>query len=156
MVYRHADPPTPESLERVKRELRACGAVAYDLWLPETHHLPHVLHPDEHIEGVVYGRYPPEGDQPAGRAALIATDQRILFLNKKPGYVRCDELTFLIVGGVTLGRTLLASFVTLHSRLGDFRLRTFNQKAANIFVDYVEAKCLQEGIQPGAKYDAVT
>ncbi|HWB39195.1 MAG TPA: hypothetical protein VG604_03030 [Candidatus Saccharimonadales bacterium] len=50
----HAQRPVPSDLlEHVKQELRQRGAVAYDLWLPETKYLPHLLHKDEHVLGSV-------------------------------------------------------------------------------------------------------
>jgi len=136
--FRHAGKPLPGALERIKAELRAHGAVAYNLWLPETHYLPRIIHNDEHIMGTVYGRYK------GGRGALIATDQRVLFLDKKPGWMRCDELTFAVIGGVTRTRIGPIGTVVLHTRLGDYPVRTFNQKNAENFVDYIETRCLQE------------
>lgn len=135
--FRHSGEPPIGALSRVKAELRVHGAVAYDLWLPETHYLPHIIHEDEHIMGTVFGRYP------GGRGVLVATDQRVLFLDKKPGWMRCDEITFAVIGGVTRTRVGPVGTVTLHTRLGDYALRTFNQKNAENFVDYIESKCLQ-------------
>lgn len=148
--FRHKTPPNKAALARVKAELRRRGAVAYNMWLPETNYLPHILHQDEHIMGSVYGRYN------GGRGTLIATNQRVLFLDKKPMFLHCDELTFMIVGGVTYTHTFLYGYVTLHTRLGDFGLRTLNQKNAANFVDYIETKCLQN-MQPNpGNYDALT
>ena len=135
-------------LNHVKDELRLRGANAYNMWLPETQYLPHILHKDEHIMGSVFGKYK------EGRGALIATDQRILVLDKKPGFMHCDELTFMIIGGVTYTRGLLFGYVILHTRLGDFSFRTFNLKNAANFVDYIETKCVQN--LSLEKYDNVT
>lgn len=142
--------------ERIKAELKQGGALPYDLLLPETYYLPTVIHPEEHIKASVYGRYNYEGS--IGRGALVATDQRVIFLDKKPLFVHYDELTFMIIGSVTYTRTAVVGYVTLHTRLGDFRLRTFNQKNAFNFVRYIEEKCLQ---MPSAgsgkeKFDHVT
>lgn len=149
--------PPPKSLRRhIKDELRKRGAVAYNMWLPETNYLPHLLHKEEHIMGSVYGRYD-DGPEKKGRGVLIATDQRVLFLDRKPLYIHCDELTFMIIGGVTYTRTAIIGYVTLHTRLGDYRLRTFNLKNAANFVDYIEAKCLQKAEDSEQdKFDAVT
>jgi hypothetical protein len=143
-----------EWLDRIKAELRQRGAVAYNLWLPETRYLVHLLHKDEHIMGSVYGHFD-KGGNDRGRGALIATDQRVLFVDKKPLFMHCDEMTFMIIGGVTYTRSLIVGYVTLHTRLGDYKLRTFNPKSAANFVDYIETKCLQEAIN-GEKFDNVT
>lgn len=147
--FRHKGPVPKERLNHVKRELRQRGAVAYNMWLPETHYLPNILHRDEHIMGSVYGRYK------NGRGALIATDQRVLFLDKKPLFMHCDELTYLIIGGVTYTRVMIKGYVTVHTRLGDYTLRTFNPKNAANFVDYIETKCLQN-LEAEEKFNYVT
>ncbi len=148
--FKSNKPVPKELLKHVKGELRQRGAVAYNMWLPETHYLPHLLHKDEHIMGSVYGRYS------NGRGALIATNQRVLFLDKKPLFMNVDELTFMIIGGVTFTRTVIMGYVTVHSRLGDYKLRTFNLKNAANFVDFIEAKCLHNVEPIEGKYDHVT
>ena len=140
--------------ERIKAELRATGALAYDMLLPETYYLPTVIHPDEHIKGSVFGRY--QTGKTTGRGALIATNQRVIFLDKKPLYVHYDELTFMIIGSVTYTHTAIIGYVTLHTRLGDFQLRTFNQKNAYNFFNYIEEQCLKREEPHGGKFDSVT
>lgn len=127
--------------ERLRAELKEHGALPYDLLLPETYYLPTVIHPNEHIMGSVFGRYKYDGS--IGRGALVATDQRVIFLDKKPLFVHYDELTFMIIGSVTYTKTAVIGYVTLHTRLGDFQLRTFNQKNAYNFVQYIEEQCLR-------------
>lgn len=136
--FRHKGPLPPNAVSRIKAELRTKGAVAYNMWLPETHFLPRIIHENEHIMGTVYGRYK------GGRGVLVATTQRVIFLDKKPGWMRCDELTFAVIGGVIWNKIGPIGTVTLRTRLGDYSLRTFNQKNAAHFVDYIELKCLQE------------
>jgi hypothetical protein len=148
--FRHSGPPPKERFDRIKAELQQRGAVTYNMWLPETRYLAFLIHEDEHIMGSVYGRYK------SGRGALIATDQRVIFIDKKPLFLHCDELTFAIIGGVTYSRTALFGFVTLHTRLGDFGVRTLNHKNAANFVDYIETQCLQQNIRPtGGLYNSM-
>lgn len=139
-----------DHVQRVRRELREKGALEYNMLLPETYYLPAVIHEDEHIMGSVFGRY--EYGKTAGRGALVATDQRVIFLDKKPLFVHYDELTFMIIGSVSYTRTALVGFVTLHTRLGDFQLRTFNHKNAYNFVEYIEDKCLQKELADKREY----
>ena len=138
--------------ERIRQELKAAGALPYDMLLPETYYLPTVIHPEEHIKASVFGRY--HYKDTIGRGALIATDQRVLFLDKKPLYVHYDEMTFMIIGSVTYTKTALVGYVTLHTRLGDIQLRTFNHTNAYNFVQYIEEVCLHN--QGGGKFDHVT
>lgn len=135
--------------ERIYAELRVAGANRYDMKLPETHYLPTVIRPDEHVMVAVYGKYD------IGRGALVATDRRILFIDKKPLFVQCDEIGFGVVGGVTQTRVGLSGIVTLHTRLGDYKLRTFNHKSANNFVSYIDEVCLQS-LRKEPHYDFTT
>src|SRR5581483_10684247 len=154
--FQHYGPVSKQLLNDVKAELRSRGAVAYDMWLPETQFLPNLLHTDEHIMGSVYGRYD-RGPTDKGRGVLVATDQRVLFLDKKPLFMHVDELTYMIIGGITFTRIgSFMGYVTLHSRLGDYMLRTFNIKNAANFVDYIETRCLQQEYQEQPKFDHVT
>jgi hypothetical protein len=139
-------------VDRIRTELKESGALWYDLLLPETYYLPAVIHSDEHIKGSVFGRYTYRDT--AGRGALIATDQRVIFLDKKPLFVHYDEINFMIIGSVTYTHTAVVGYVTLHTRLGDFQLRTFNQRNAYNFCEYIEEKCLQQ--TEGEKRDFVT
>ena len=135
-------------LRDITTQLRRRGAVAYDLHLPETKYLTQILHKDENIMGAVFGKYKD------GRGAMIATDQRVLVINKKPLFLQCDELTYTIVAGVSFSKSPLISYVTLHTRLGDFKFKTFNLKGAANFVDYIETKCVQNLTEE--KYGYVT
>lgn len=127
-------------INRVRTELRGQGAL-FMICCYQTYYLA-VIHHDEHIMGSVFGRY--KYGETIGRGALIATDQRVIFLDKKPLFVHYDEITFMIIGSVTYTHTAFVGFVTLHTRLGDFQLRTFNQRNAYNFCRYIEDMCLQK------------
>lgn len=122
-------------------ELRGLGAMRYDLLLPESNILSTIIKPDEHLQGIVFGRYSHEhsgGRTVVGRGALAVTDQRIIMIDKKPMYVSCEELAFNIISGVTYSRVFFVSNVVLHTRMGDIHIRTLNQRCAYTFVNAVE------------------
>lgn len=130
----------------INKVLRQLGAVIYDLWLPETHAIPLIIHPNEKINGIVYGKYKHGGTEPSvGRGALVATDSRILLVDKKPLFLKCDELTYNVVSGITYTKVGPSGTVTLHTRAGDIEIRTFNQNCARIFVESIEAACFKSG-----------
>jgi hypothetical protein len=136
--------------QRIMQELQALGAVKYDMWLPETHALPEIIHPNEHLKGVVYGRYKQKGryGQEAstlskGRGMLMVTDKRVLFLDKKPMFTRFDEIPQEIISGVTYTKVGFAGTVALHTRAGDFTVRTFNERCAKAFVEAIESICFE-------------
>jgi len=125
---------------QIEKAIKELGADVYDRLLPETHMLPLVIRPKEIIEGLVYGRYEYESQNGTdiGRGTLVATDQRVLLLDKKPMFIRCDELPYRIVSGITRTAVWFTSNIVLHTRTGDIHLRTFNPRCARNFTEAID------------------
>lgn len=123
--------------QRVDRELRSVGVSRLGLVTSESHYLPRVIHSDEHIGGVVYGF------NENGFVMLVATNWRVVYLDKKPLFINKDEINYGAVSGVKFSHAGLGSTVTLHTRVKDFIIQTFNQKCAKHFVDYIEELAFQ-------------
>lgn len=126
-----------DHVKRVRSELVKVGMTAYGLLKSETRHLPELIHPDERIGGVVYGRY--EG----GSGMIVATDQRVIFLDYKPFYRSVDEIKYDVISGVSVNKQDGSSGVVLHTRLGDYKLRFVNNKCAQHFMHFIEDKSLE-------------
>lgn len=122
--------------ERIRAELKAASAGIIGRRTPESSELIRVINPEEHIGGVVYGVYS------GGLAWLIATDERVIFLDRKPFFRTLDELTYDVVAGVTITRAGLFSSVTLHTRVHDYVVNFVNPKSARKFLQYIETKRL--------------
>ena len=120
--------------ERVKYELRALGMSRYGLRKMESRYLPHIIRADEHIQGVVYGLC--EGNS----VLIVATDNRVVFLDRKPLFVNEDEITYDIIGGIKYSQAGLGVTVTLHTRVKDFVIKTMNERSAQRFVSYIESR----------------
>jgi general stress protein 26 len=130
---------------RVRDELIKAGMTRYGLMKGESRHLPGLIHEDEHIGGVVYGR------AEKGSAMLVATDKRVLYLDHKVMFNRSDELSYDIVSGVSNNIQPGYAGVVLHTRLGDFELKFVNLKCARRFVRFVEQKRIEQPIQNNAQ-----
>lgn len=124
-------------INRIRQELIAAGVSAYGLRKTESRYLPKIIHPEEHIGGVVYGRYE------AGGAMLIATDRRVIFLDRKPMFTTNEEVTYDVVSGFKINRTGLVNSVTLHTKVKDFTLRYVNNTCAINFKKYLETRRLE-------------
>lgn len=135
-----------QHIDRIRRELKAAGAMWYDLLLFESKSLPNEIHENEHIKGVVYGHYQ------GGTGALVATDQRVIFIDKKLLFIRVDDIPFNKVSGVSYNYIGHYGTVILHTKIGDYNLRTFNLGAANKFYDYIDTVCI-EGRDKESSYD---
>jgi hypothetical protein len=93
----------PTHKQRIDKELKAVGVTWYGMLKFSVHHLPKIIHEDEHIKGVVYGRYRDRsGGSNWNEGMLIATDLRVIFLDHKPGFTKIDEITYDVVSGVSI------------------------------------------------------
>jgi hypothetical protein len=128
--------PVLSEPDRIKQQLRTLGASRAVLMTSEAKHLPKVIHANENIEGVMYGH------AKDGFAMILATDKRVVFVDKKPFFVNEDEITYDVVSGISHGHAGIGSTVTLHTRMKDYKLQTFNEKCAHGFVEAIEAHCV--------------
>ncbi|MBX6333781.1 PH domain-containing protein [Candidatus Saccharibacteria bacterium] len=129
--------------QRIKRELKEAGATGAGLLKFSNRYLPNVIKEDEHIEAVAYGRYPIGEGSKVWRweaGTLVATDQRVLFVDRKPGFLRADKVPYEGVSGVESLKAWPFSSITLLTRIGTFTLRYVRMSQADRFVGYVESR----------------
>lgn len=133
--------------DRVKMELRQLGVTKWGLMTSESQYLPKIIHQNEKLGAVIYGRHSD------GFAMLVATDRRVIFLDKKPFFVNEDEITYDVISGVRFTHAGMGNTVTLHTRIKDYAIKTLNEQCAERFVEYIEATCLDRNYQQGATDD---
>lgn len=138
-----------EHVLHVHDNLKRVGANSYDMHLPETYAIPFIIRAEEEIQGIIYGRYRTMDSnasatraRSAGRGVLLVSNHRVVFLDKKPTFLHYDEIPLDLISGVTFTKAGIASRVRLHTRMGDYTVRTFNQHCANIFIHAIEAERL--------------
>ncbi len=124
--------------KRVLKDLRRLGVTPFAMVRAEFDLLPQLIHPYETIEGIVYGHYSD------GFAVLLATNMRVLFVDKKLFFTREDEVTYDVVSGVSIGKASFFTTVTLHTRVKDYKLRTLNFGCAADFVAYIESHRIEK------------
>lgn len=122
---------------RIDRELKSAGVSRFALASSEAKYLPAIIHHNEHICAAVFGR------SKAGLVMLLATDRRIIFLDKKPLFANENEINFSAVNGISWGANGLGATVNLHTRVVDYHLKTLSRKSAEIFAHYIEERCLE-------------
>ncbi len=123
---------------RVREELRMAGMSEYGLRKSSTRYLHNLIHQNEHIGAVVYGRYQ------GGSGMLVATDHRIIFLDHKPLFTSSDEIRYDVVFGVRISSAGPFATITLHTRVGEYELRYVNRILAEGFAEYIEEKIMDE------------
>jgi general stress protein 26 len=135
----------PAHIQRIQDELRRAGVTMYGLAKFSSQYLHHIIHNDERIWGVVYGRYRSgEGLLKFTEGMLIATDRRVIFLDYKPGFTSVEEITYTAISGISFVTTGLFSSVTLYTRIGNFILNYANSSCVQRFVSYVESRQIEQ------------
>lgn len=128
---------------RIKSELQKAGASGWGMIKFAIRHLPEIIAHDEHIKGIVYGRYTFGGEKAKTKweeGTLVATDKRVIFLDKKPGYKFQEDIAYDAITDVDVSRTPIFSAVTLFSRVGNFSLLYARNRYVDKFVEYVERR----------------
>jgi uncharacterized protein YhbP (UPF0306 family) len=139
---------------RIKKELRYSGVTRYGLLKTESRYLPKIIHEDEPIKAAVYGL--------AGQssAMLVATDRRVIFLDRKPFFTTMDEVSYEIVAGVQYSFAGRYATLTLFTRVKNYCLRYSNKYCAEKFADFIETKRLDTTMllanDSGHKYNSPT
>lgn len=131
---------------RVRAELSKAGITGYALRRAEGRYLPQIIHDNEHIKAAVYGR------TQNGTAMLVATDHRIIYLDKKPLMAICDEISYEVIAGVGVSREsgFFAS-VTIYTRMGNYTVRFVNPTSARRLDNYLGKMRLEGSPQPDTR-----
>lgn len=110
-------------IDEVNKQLRRLGAHNM-LWCrAELRELPKILFRGEQIEHIVTGRY--EG----GFALLVATNNRVLLIDKKPFYLTLEDVRYDMI-----------SDVLFYHRLIDATVRLGNMNKTIVFTAYNRSK----------------
>lgn len=118
--------------KRIRRELIDAGATIYGLFKSESRSLPKILHPTEHVEAVVYGQHR------SSSVMLVATDERILYVDKKPMALFLDEVSYEVVSGIEFEIHTFFATLILHTPVKNFDIRFANLRCADKFARHIE------------------
>ena len=145
-------PVTDEHVARVKQELRDAGVTTLGMLKFASRYVPSILHKNEHVKGAVYGRYAAgTGLLKWTEGMLVATERRVIFLDRKPGFASMDEITYDVVSGVKKTYAWPFSSIMLHTRIGNYNLRFANPRCINIFTTYVEQRRVESSLDNNAR-----
>lgn len=118
--------------EYVYKQLLKVGAPTWVLAKPEVRHLPSILEHTETIEAFLYGTHT------TGFGFLIATSDRLLFIDKKFIGLQVDDIPYERLAGVEYDTGMLYGKVTIFSRAKDFPFRWVKKDFIQPFVRVVE------------------
>lgn len=135
-IHRKAYEAKQDKANRIKRELLDAGSTIYGLMKSESRVLPKILHPNEHVEAVVYGQHH------SNSVMLVATNERIIYLDKKPMALFLDEVSYEVVSGIEFEIHTLFATLILHTPVKNYDIRYANMRCAESFAKHIEAEKL--------------
>lgn len=121
---------------KIEKELRNVGIKTYGLMKSETKELPHILSENETIKGCIYGQYK------GGSGMMVATNKRLIFLDKKPMHLLMEEMTYESIVDIGADWQPFFSKVTVNARAEKYVFKYVNSRCARIFVRYLETAVL--------------
>ena len=116
----------------VRRQLMAAGFRLKYLGWSAMHQLPMILEDGEIIQRVVSGLYDD------GYAVVLATDRRVLFLDKKIMSFRAEDIRYEMVSEVEHYLGPLAAKLRIHCLSKSFEVKSLNHSSVQAFAIYVE------------------
>lgn len=126
----------------VKAQLRHIGVGWLLLLKGEVRALPRILWDTEEIQKVAYGAY--EG----GFGLLVATDRRLLFVDRRFFHLTCDEVPYDNISAVEYYTSLMTGTLKITNRGGDLKLRGVRKRRAREFAEYVDEKICETEAMP--------
>ncbi len=104
---------------------------------PEIHELAQSIMPDEEIRAAVSGRY--EG----GFALLVATDQRLLLIDKKPFFLNLEDMRYDMVSEVEFTAKFMDATVRITTVNKHLSFTSFKQKELRHMTGLVQQRIME-------------
>lgn len=121
------------STEKVRNQLEALHFNVHGWGRSEANELPHILMPDEEIYDLVNGIY--EG----GFALLVATNMRILLVDKKPlNYLTVEDLRFDMISEIDYSHRIIGANLSVSTGSKNLRFMSFNQPRLRKLTTHVQ------------------
>jgi hypothetical protein len=121
------------SQEIVHEQLGRLGFKPHGWGRAEVNELPNILLPEEEIHDLVNGFY--EG----GFALLVATDVRLLLIDKKPlNYLTVEDLRFDQINELDYSHRLMGAYITISSGSKTLKFRSYNQPRLRKVINHVQ------------------
>ncbi len=99
----------------------------------EVHELPHILLPDEQIFEIVNGFYD------GGFAILVATDIRVLLVDKKPfNYLTVEDLRFDMINEIDYSHRFIGSNITIATGNRNLVFHSYNKARLRKLIGHVQ------------------
>ncbi len=132
------------SSNQIKKELKAAKVTSYGLLKQEARYLHVLIEEDEHIKAVVYGLYGDGKGVQSSSGMMVATDRRMIFIDKKPLFTDIDEFGYGAILGINVNNAMFFSSVIIHTANKEYRFRNVNRKCARQMKLYIESNVVEK------------
>ncbi len=123
----------------VAKQLKRIGFNTHGWGRTEVNELQHILLEDEEIYEAVNGIY--EG----GFALMVATDIRLLLIDKKPlNYLSIEDMRYELISEIDYNHRLIGAYISLSSGLKDLKFSSLNQHRLRKLISHVQ-HCMAAG-----------
>jgi hypothetical protein len=117
----------------IHEQLKKIGFKTHGWGRAEAKELPHIILPDEEIYECVNGIY--EG----GFALLVATDVRVLLIDKKPlNYLTVEDLRFDMINELDYNHRLMGAYISISAGNKNLKFRSYNQPRLRKLISHVQ------------------
>lgn len=127
----------------VLKQLAAIDAMPRFFGKPEVEELPHILFEGEVINHLVMGRYQ------GGWATLVATDRRVLLIDKKPFYLTIEDIRYDMVSDVQYDHRLLDATVRLGTMHKTVNFLSYSREKLRNLTTYAQEQVSMVSNQAG-------
>lgn len=121
----------------VQKQLRAIGADNLFWGRGELAELPKIMLHDEIIEHVQHGHYN------GGFATLVATNHRLLLIDKKPFFLTVIDLRYDMVAEVDYGHQYIGATIHVQSFNKDFKFQSMNKDNLRTMTNFIQHKVME-------------
>jgi len=126
------------SAQEVQQQLKKINFNVHGWGRTEANELPNILMPDEEIFELVNGIY--EG----GFALLVATNVRMLLIDKKPmNYLTVEDLRFDMISEIDYGHRLFGASISISTGSKNLKFTSYNQQRLRKLITHVQ-HCMAE------------
>lgn len=121
------------SQKSITAQLKKIGFSQHAWGRAEVRELPNIILPDEEIFECVNGTY--EG----GFALLVATDVRVLLIDKKPfNYLTVEDLRFDMINEIDYNHRVFGAYVDISTGNRALKFRSYNQPRLRKLINHVQ------------------
>jgi hypothetical protein len=136
------------SLKLIEKQLKKIDYNYHGWGRTEVRELPNVLLDDEEIYECVNGLY--EG----GFALMVATDIRVLLIDKKPlNYLSVEDMRYELISEIDYNHRLLGAYISLSSGSKNLKFSSLNQHRLRKLITHVQ-HCMAEGKKKQSSHQA--